>query len=195
MLKTAAVNLLKTANDLRLLNSGPGGGFGELNHPPRQAGSSIMPGKRNPVIPEAAIQVSLRVISNDQMIAMAAAMGNLQLNHLYPLISDALMESLQLLINIDPRMTEKCITGMTANKQKISKQAEKSGVLATALVPHLGYETVEMWVNESAVQNMSLKKYILMNNFLNKSDINKILSPRTMLKPGFTEDDRIERKP
>jgi aspartate ammonia-lyase len=194
MLKSAAVNLMKIANDIRLLSSGPNGGFAELSLAPLQAGSSIMPGKVNPVIPEAAVQVALKVMANDNLIAQAAAMGNLELNHLLPLITDSLLESLQLLIQIYPLMSEKVIRPLRASPQQMRRQLLESGVLATALVPHFSYESVEKWVKAAQKENMTIQAYLLKEKLLTADELDEFLSPKKMLKMGFTEDDRINNK-
>jgi aspartate ammonia-lyase len=140
LLKSCAVNLLKISNDIRLLNSGPRGGFGEFKIPKMQAGSTIMPGKVNPVIPEMTAQVSMRVIANDAAITMASSAGQLQLNAFTPLIADSLLESLELLDKAVIIFKEKCIDGIEIDDKKCRENLERSSSLVTALVHHIGYD-------------------------------------------------------
>jgi aspartate ammonia-lyase len=140
MLKRLAVKLSKIANDLRLLSSGPRGGFGELVLPAMQPGSSIMPGKINPVIPEALNQVCFQVIGNDLTVTMAAEAGQLQLNAFEPVIVANIMQSMNLLTNAIRIFSSRCVSGIQANQEKCLKTVEISTALATALVPHIGYE-------------------------------------------------------
>ena len=141
LLKAAAVNLAKIANDLRLMASGPVAGFGEINLPEMQAGSSIMPGKVNPVIPEAVRQAAYQVIANDQAITMGAQAGEFELNPMLPLIADNLFYSLNLLQKATTIFIKRCINGITANESHCFEILEHSAVYATALVPHIGYES------------------------------------------------------
>ena len=131
---------MKISNDLRLLSSGPKGGFGEIELPQMQAGSTIMPGKVNPVIPEMIGQVAMRVMANDYAITMAASSGQLELNAFMPLIAESLLESLELLNNGVTIFREKCIEGIIPNKEKCQENLEKSAVLAAALIHHIGYD-------------------------------------------------------
>lgn len=189
ILKSYAVNLMKIANDLRLLSSGPAGGFHELILPEKQAGSSIMPGKVNPVIPESAVQVSLRVMSNDQVIAQAAGMGQLELNHLIPLITHSFMESLKLLTAVTIAMDHHCTRDIQANRESCESKIGEGWTLATALVPYFGYDTVQTWVHEALSEKNGFKDYILRKKYLTIDKLQRILSPQNMLKLGFTPDE------
>ena len=140
ILKACAVNLLKISNDLRLLSSGPHAGFGEINLLQLQAGSSIMPGKVNPVIPEAVAQVAMKVMGNDQVIAQACSAGNLELNQFMPLIAHSFLESIDLLKNASKLFNEKCVAFITANEDVCRMHVNNSTATITALVPAIGYE-------------------------------------------------------
>ena len=142
LVKALAVNLMKTANDIRLMNSGPHGGIGEIRLKPMQQGSTIMAGKVNPVIPEMVMQCSMRVIGNDQCITMAAAHGEFELNAFMPLIAECLLESLELMTGAVDIFREKCIVPMEADAEKCRINLEKSASFAASYVPVLGYDTV-----------------------------------------------------
>ena len=142
LLKALAVNLMKTSNDIRLMNSGPHGGIGEIRLKPMQQGSTIMAGKVNPVIPEMVMQCAMRVIGNDQCITMAAAHGEFELNAFMPLIAECLLESLELMTGAVGIFREKCIVPMEADAEKCRENLEKSASFAASYVPALGYDTV-----------------------------------------------------
>lgn len=142
LLKALAVTLMKISNDLRLMNSGPYGGLSEIKLPPMQQGSSIMPAKVNPVIPEMVMQVSMRVIANDSAITMAAAHGEFELNAFLPLIADSLLESLELLGNAVELFRTRCICGITANHKNCQKHLENSFAFAADYITKIGYERV-----------------------------------------------------
>jgi aspartate ammonia-lyase len=150
LLKALAVNLSKIAGDLRLMNSGPRGGLGEITLAPLQAGSTIMPGKVNPVIPEMVIQVSIRVMANDYAIAAAASRGEFELNAFTPLIADSLLESLSLLSGALPLFREKCIDVLVPDRERCAALLEASCAFAMAWVPLLGYEKVERIIAENS---------------------------------------------
>ncbi|MDR3204583.1 MAG: aspartate ammonia-lyase [Deltaproteobacteria bacterium] len=142
LLKSLAVNLLKISGDLRLMNSGPGGGLGEIHLAPLQLGSTIMPGKYNPVIPEMVMEVSLKVIANDLAITMSAARGEFELNAFSPLIADCLLESLSLLSRTCQIFKEKCVLTLSPNPERCLELLERSLAFATAYGPILGYDRV-----------------------------------------------------
>ena len=148
LLKALAVNLSKIAGDLRLMNSGPRGGLGEISLAPLQAGSTIMPGKVNPVIPEMVIQVSIKVMANDQAIGMAAARGEFELNAFSPLMADCLLESLSLLCRTLPIFRETCVEPLKANRDRCAALLENSLAFAVAWVPRLGYDKVRAVIEE-----------------------------------------------
>ncbi len=189
MLKTYASNLLKISNDLRLMNMGPDGGISEIRLPEMQAGSTIMPGKINPVIPEAIGQVALRVISNDNLITIACGMGQLELNQYFPLIAFTMLETLHLLVNATTILREKCLKGMTANEEKCKELVLNSKTLATVLVPIIGYHKVEEILHEALKTNRSFSDLVIEKGVMSKTELEKHLSAKHMRKLGFTEDD------
>ena len=149
LLKALAVNLMKIANDFRIMNSGPGGGIGELHLKAMQQGSTIMPGKVNPVIPEMTMQCAMRIIANDTAITMAAAHGEFELNAFLPLIADSLLESLKLAERAVTIFREKCVATMEPDVENCKKHLEQSYAFATAYTPKLGYETVAKIIKEN----------------------------------------------
>jgi aspartate ammonia-lyase len=185
LLKTAAVNLAKIANDLRLLSSGPVAGFGEINLPELQAGSSIMPGKINPVIPEAVRQTAYQVMANDLAITMAAQGGELELNAMLPLISDNLFYSMELLSRSANIFATRCIDGISANIEHCRNQVERSFVFATALVPHLGYEKATEIIQKARHENKTIRQTALESGLLTGEQLDLILNPYQLTKPGI----------
>ena len=161
VLKRVAVKLSKTANDLRLLSSGPRAGFGEINLPPRQAGSSIMPGKVNPVIPEVVNQIAFAVIGNDMTVTMAAEAGQLQLNAFEPIMCRALMMSITQLRQGIYTLADRCISGITANADKLRSDVEHSISLVTALSPTIGYENATAVAKKALVEGKSVREVVL----------------------------------
>jgi aspartate ammonia-lyase len=182
LLKSCSVNLLKISNDLRLLGSGPRGGIGELLLPNMQAGSTIMPGKVNPVIPEMVAQVSLRVIANDSAITMSSSMGQLELNAFTPLIAESLLESLELLDRSVIIFKEKCINGLEVNKDRCSENLEKSLVSATALVHHLGYDKASSISRKALAKGKTIREILLEDQVFPENIIDKILSPEELIR-------------
>jgi len=185
LLKSCSVNLLKISNDLRLLNSGPRGGLGEINLPQMQAGSTIMPGKVNPVIPEMVAQISMRVIANDGAITMASSMGQLELNAFTPLIAESLLESLELLNKCVIIFREKCIEGITVNEEKCKENLEKSTALVTALVHHMGYDEASNIAKKALEEDRTIRDTLLTEEILAKEKIEEILNPYELTKPGI----------
>ncbi|MCX8032534.1 MAG: aspartate ammonia-lyase [Thermoleophilia bacterium] len=184
ILKACAANLFKISSDLRFLSSGPQAGIGELRLPQRQAGSSIMPGKVNPVIPEAVTQAALVVMANDQAIAQAAALGNLELNPFLPLIADKLLESLTLLSQACLILRKYCAEGIEVNEARCRSQVENSTALATALVPALGYERVSHAVKIAAEQGRSVREVVLEEGLLTAEELEELISPEAVLRLG-----------
>lgn len=185
LLKSAAVNLMKISNDLRLLGSGPNGGFYEYRLPEVQAGSSIMPGKVNPVICEMVAQVSMKVIANDTAITLAASQGQLQLNAFSPLISESLLESLEIMTNAVKIFDDKCIKGVLINEESCKKNLEKSTSIITALVHHIGYEKASLIAHKAIAENRTIKEILISENILSKEAVDKILNPYEITKPGI----------
>lgn len=184
ILKACAANLLKTASDLRLLASGPDAGFGELHLPPRQAGSSLMPGKVNPVVPEAVSQVALRVMAHDQEIGHAAALGNLELNAFLPLIADALLESLDLLTRACGILRRDCIVGLAADEQRCRTAVESATATVTALVPVLGYAAVEELAIAARREGRKLRDLVVERRLLTSEEFDALLAPEAVLRLG-----------
>ncbi|QJB57551.1 aspartate ammonia-lyase [Pseudodesulfovibrio sp. zrk46] len=189
MLKAYASNLMKLTSDLRLLSSGPATGFGEITLPPLQTGSSIMAGKVNPVMPEAVTQASLQVMGNDQTIAIAAGMGQLELNHLMPLLAHTMLESLTLLINATEGISTHCIPGITANRMRCLNHVERSNTLATVLVPVLGYAKVEELVATAHKSQRTIREEIVHQGIASQEIIDELLSPKRLCKLGFTPNE------
>ena len=185
LLKSAAVNLIKIANDLRLMASGPHGGLGEILLPPVQAGSSIMPGKVNPVIPEMVIQTGLRVTANDAAITGASMSGQLELNAFTPLIAEALLESMEMMTRAVALFEKRCICGIRADGEKCGEHVMKSSVLATALVHHIGYEKASEISASALRQGKSIRQVLLEENILPEETLDSILNPRQVTKPGI----------
>ncbi|KGG81291.1 aspartate ammonia-lyase [Caloranaerobacter azorensis H53214] len=185
LLKACSVNLLKISNDLRLLNSGPKGGIGEIELPMMQAGSSIMPGKVNPVIPEMVAQVAMKVIANDYAITMASSSGQLELNAFIPLIAESLLESLELLNDAVVLFREKCIEGIKVNEKRCKENLEKSTVLVTALVHHIGYDKASEIAKKALENDKTIREVLIEENILSEDEIDKILNPYQVTKPGI----------
>lgn len=185
LLKAASTNLIKMCNDLRILGSGPKGGIGELIIPPVQAGSSIMPGKVNPVILEMCIQLSMKVIANDTAITIAASSGNLELNAFAPLIADSILNSLTILERGVKLLNEKCIKDIKVDIARCTHNLEASNTFATALVPYLGYDKAAEISKQALVENKTIRAIVLEQNLLDEELLNKILSPYALTSPGI----------
>ena len=182
-MKRLAVKLSKICNDLRLLSSGPRSGFYEINLPPMQPGSSIMPGKVNPVIPEVVNQVCYKVIGNDLTVTFAAEAGQLQLNVMEPVLSHAIMENNQFLCNALDTLREKCITGITANKEVCLNMVRNSIGIVTALNPYIGYKNATHIAKEALETGNSVYNLVLEHQLLTREQLDDILDPRKMLQP------------
>ncbi|MFV0527827.1 MAG: aspartate ammonia-lyase [Lachnospiraceae bacterium] len=174
LLKALAVNLMKISTDLRLMNSGPKGGLGEITLQELQKGSTMMPGKVNPVIPEMTTQVAIRVMANDTAITMAAAHGNFELNAFLPLIADALLESLELLTDTVRIFRERCIATLQPNPGKCREHLASSAVEATALAPYIGYEEAAKIVREVWETGKTIREVVEARGLLSEEEIDKI---------------------
>ncbi|MEW6364390.1 MAG: aspartate ammonia-lyase [Acidobacteriota bacterium] len=183
VLKRVAVKLSKMCNDLRLLSSGPRCGLSEINLPPRQPGSSIMPGKVNPVIPEVVNQVAFYVVGNDLTITMAAEAGQLQLNVMEPIIAFCLFESLQMLTAAIKTLTDRCIRGITANRDRTREMVERSIGIVTAVVPAIGYERASEVAKEALASGRPVRDIIIEKAYLTASELDYLLSPEAMTRP------------
>ncbi|MBE7078184.1 MAG: aspartate ammonia-lyase [Clostridiales bacterium] len=179
-LKTCALNLSKMCNDLRLMSSGPKTGLSEIVLPARQNGSSIMPGKINPVIPEVVSQVAFAIVGNDVTIAMAVEGGQLELNAFEPVIFYKLFESFTCLSNAIKTLTVNCISGITANKQRCEDLVNSSVGVVTALCPYLGYKKSAELAKESLATNVSVKELVLKYGLMDEETLTKLLDPYAM---------------
>jgi len=184
LLKVAAVSLIKISNDLRFLASGPHGGIGEITLEDHQAGSSIMPGKVNPVILEMVIQNSHKVLANDTLITQLAASGNLELNAFLPGISEALLESLELLIHTVSIFNNRCIKTIVVNEEKCRENIEKSASLITPLISIIGYDTASEVVKEARNTKQNIKEILIQRKLFTKEELDSILNPMNITQPG-----------
>ncbi|BBY64563.1 aspartate ammonia-lyase [Mycolicibacterium helvum] len=183
VLKRTAVKLSKICNDLRLLSSGPRAGLGEINLPAVQAGSSIMPGKVNPVIPEVVNQVAFEVIGNDVAISMAAEGGQLQLNAFEPIIAHSLFESLTHLTAACDTLRKRCVVGITANVARMRATVDQSIGLVTALNPYIGYEAATRLAADALNSDSDIASLVLDRGLLTASELEKILQPHNLTGP------------
>ena len=184
ILKALASNLLKIATDLRLLSSGPEAGFGEIRLPEKQAGSSIMPGKVNPVIPEAVSQAAIAVMANDQAIATACSMGNLELNAFLPLIADALLGSLSLLANACDIFRRHCVAGIEANEERCRRGVHGATAAVTALVERLGYETAQAIATTARETGRSIRDVAIADGHLTAEEFDRLVSAEAVTALG-----------
>jgi aspartate ammonia-lyase len=184
ILKAHAVSLLKISNDLRLLSSGPEAGLGELRLPPRQAGSSIMPGKVNPVIPEAACQAAMLVMGYDTTVAVACAAGTLELNPFLPLVGTCLLESMELLTHTDEVLSRLCVAGLEADEDRCRRQVENSTATATALIPALGYDRVCEAARLAQHQHKTIREVVLGAGWLTDASFDALITPEAVCRLG-----------
>ena len=183
VLKTCAVDISKISNDLRLMSSGPRTGLSEINLPARQNGSSIMPGKINPVIPEVVSQVAYLIIGHDYTNTMAAEAGQLELNAFEPVLFHHLFESIDTLKEAAATLTKHCITGITANKGQCEEYIEKSVGISTALCPYIGYAKSAEIAKKSLKTGISVKELVLEEGLLKEEELKEILKPEKMTQP------------
>lgn len=182
-IKRLAVKLSKISNDLRLLSSGPRAGINEINLPPMQPGSSIMPGKVNPVIPEVVNQIAFKVIGNDLTVTIAAEAGQLELNVMEPVIVQSIFESVEMLKNGMMTLKHRCIDGITANRERCLEMVQNSISIVTALNPVLGYETCSNLAKEALETDSGVYELCIRKGLLSKEELDKILSPERMITP------------
>jgi aspartate ammonia-lyase len=192
ILKACASNLLKVATDLRLLSSGPDAGLGEIRLPARQAGSSIMPGKVNPVIPEAVSQAAMAVMANDQAIAQACSMGNLELNAFLPLIADALLGSLDLLAQACAIFYRLCVVGIEADEERCRRNVEGATATVTALVESIGYHAAQEVAAAAQAEGKSVREIVLARGLLSEEEFDLLISPEMVTRLGSRERLRDE---
>jgi aspartate ammonia-lyase len=184
VLKRVAVKLSKVCNDLRLLASGPRAGLGEINLPAMQAGSSIMPGKVNPVIPEVVNQIAFEVIGNDVTVSFAAEAGQLQLNAFLPIIAHSIFKSLTHLRNGCITLAERCVRGITANRERLEEHMNRSIGIVTALNPHIGYANATEVAQEALRTGRSVADLVLEKKLLSKEQLGQILKPESLTQPS-----------
>jgi fumarate hydratase class II len=186
-MKTVAVSIMKISNDLRWMNSGPQAGLGEIALPNLQPGSSIMPGKVNPVIPEAACMVCAQVIGNDTTITIAGQSGNFQLNVMLPVIAYNLLESTKLLGSVSCLLADKAIKGFTPNVEHVGDLVEKNPILVTALNPVIGYEKGAAVAKKSYAERRKLKDVAAEMTDLDRAELDRLLDPRKMTEGGIAK--------
>lgn len=188
-IKACAVTLSKIANDLRLMSSGPRAGFGEINLPAKQNGSSIMPGKVNPVIPEVVNQIAFNIIGNDVTITMAAEGGQLELNAFEPIIFYCLFQSIDTLTYGVNTFVDNCVTGITANENRCRYLVENSVGIITAICPHVGYQKAAELAKEAIKTGEPIRNLILRDGILTDQELQKILDPMNLTEPGISGKD------
>lgn len=193
-LKVCMMNMSKVANDLRLMASGPRAGFNEITLPARQPGSSIMPGKVNPVMAEVINQVAFQVIGNDHTICLASEAGQLELNVMEPVLVFNLVQSLSIMNNAFRVFTDYCLKGIEANKDKLERDVEHSVGIITAVNPHLGYETVSRIAREAILTGESVRTLCLKYGVLTEEELNLILNPFEMTHPGIAGETLLSKK-
>jgi fumarate hydratase class II len=187
-LRTIAVSLTKIANDLRLMGSGPRAGLGEINLPDLQPGSSIMPGKVNPVVPEATLMVCAQVVGNDAAIAWGGAAGTFELNVMLPMLGRNLLESIRLLANVSRLLADRCIDGITANVDRLREYAESSPAIVTPLNPYLGYEEAASVAKQALAERKTIRQVVLERGHvdagrLTEGELDEALDVMRMTRP------------
>ncbi len=185
VLRTVAVSLYKIANDLRLMSSGPRCGFGEIHLPDLQPGSSIMPGKVNPVVPEAVCQVVAQVVGNDAAVGFGGAAGTLELNVMLPVIGSNLLESVRLLAAVSRALADKCVVGIEADEERCRHYALSSPSIGTALNPHIGYEAAARVIKTAVSEGKDLRTVVLEMGLMNEAEVDKVLNVRAMADGGI----------
>lgn len=187
-LRGIALEVIRISNDLRLLSSGPNTGFGEIYLPSLQPGSSIMPGKINPVMPELAAMVSFQVVGNDAAVAMAVQAGQLELNVMMPTMAYSVLQSITILANMLRQFNDRCVAGITANKERCAQYAQSTVSLATALNPYIGYAKAAEIVKESVATGNSIISIARAKGLLSEEEIAEILDPVRMTEPQYPLD-------
>jgi len=193
-LRNLALEVIRISNDLRMLSSGPNTGFAEINLPALQPGSSIMPGKINPVIPELAAMVSFQVVGNDLAVAMAVQAGQLELNVMMPTMAYNVLQSITILTNMLRVFTEKCVKGLTANEKRNAFYAQSTVSLATALNPYIGYQKAAEIVKESVATGRSIIEIAREKKLLTEKEIEEILDPVSMTEPQYPKEAAKRRE-
>ena len=185
-LKNCAISISKIANDLRLMSSGPRTGLGEINLPARQNGSSIMPGKVNPVIPEVVSQVAFKIVGNDMTIAMAVEAGQMELNAFEPVVFESLFQSITILDNAIQTFVYNCINGITANEERCRELLDSSVGIITALCPHIGYAKAASLAKEALAKQVSVRRLVLEQKVMSEKELDTILNAYGMTQPGIS---------
>ena len=191
-LKTCCVNLSKIANDLRLMSSGPRTGIGEIMLPPKQNGSSIMPGKINPVIPEVVNQVAFLVIGHDATITAAAEAGQLELNAFEPVLFYQLFESITAMTGAVDTFIENCVIGIRANAKQWVENVEKSTGIVTAMAPYIGYQRSAAIAKESLATGVSVREIILRDAVMSEAELNDLLDARAMTEARALDTSKVK---
>jgi fumarate hydratase class II len=184
-LKTVAVSLFKIANDIRFLGSGPTSGISEIKIPSLQPGSSIMPGKVNPVMSEMMMQVAAHVIGNDTAITWAGANGNFELNVMMPVMAHNLLESIRLLTNACVAFETKCVAGIEANTERARDLVERNAIIVTALNPHIGYDNGARIAKEAIATGRSVRELVLESGLMSEEDLDRALDIKSMTEGGI----------
>jgi aspartate ammonia-lyase len=185
ILKACAVNLLKIAGDIRFLSSGPDAGIGEIRIPDRQAGSSVMPGKVNPVIPEAVSQAAMAVMGNDQVVAQACAAGNLELNAFLPIVADNLLGSLDLLRNSCATFRRLCVEGIEADEARCRRNVEGASACLTALLESIGYHAATEVAQAARSRGKTIREVVLARGLLTAEQFDALISPERVTRLGY----------
>lgn len=193
-IKACAVTLSKIANDLRLMSSGPRAGLAEINLPAKQNGSSIMPGKVNPVIPEVVNQVAFNIIGNDVTITMAAEAGQLELNAFEPIVFYCMFQSIDTLAYAVRTFVDNCVSGITANETRCRYLVENSVGVITAICPHVGYQKAADIAKKALQTGESVRSLIVQENLLTEEELDKILDPVNMTEPGISGKELLLKK-
>ncbi|MBL6009610.1 aspartate ammonia-lyase [Bacillus halotolerans] len=192
-LKVCMMNMSKIANDLRLMASGPRAGLAEISLPARQPGSSIMPGKVNPVMAELINQIAFQVIGNDNTICLASEAGQLELNVMEPVLVFNLLQSISIMNNGFRSFTDYCLKGIEANEKRLKQYVEKSAGVITAVNPHLGYEAAARIAREAIMTGQSVRDLCLQHDVLTEEELDIILNPYEMTKPGIAGKELLEK--
>ncbi len=193
-LKTLAIDLSKISNDLRLMSSGPSTMVADIILPPRQNGSSIMPGKVNPVIPEVVNQIAFRVLGNDLTASLCAEGGQMELNAFEPILFYSLYESITILTHGIHTLRINCIDGIIANREKLKHDMEKSVGMVTALVPHIGYEKSSIIAKQALESGKPIRALVLEAGYLTEAELEEILDPWAMTRPGIAAKHLLRKK-
>nr|WP_087941744.1 aspartate ammonia-lyase [Bacillus kwashiorkori] len=193
-LKVCMINMSKIANDIRLMASGPRTGFGELQLPARQPGSSIMPGKINPVMAEVVNQVAFQVIGNDHTICLASEAGQFELNVMEPVLVFNLLQSIKVMTNVFDVFRKYCLEDIKANEERMKQYVEQSVGIITAINPHVGYETAALIAKEAIETGKSVRSLCIDKGILSEYELNQILDPYEMTNPGISGKNLLGQK-